>query len=257
MKQKSVIIKQIFSMKNINKVCYFKYREYDIIKGIIKNKVFRLEPKGIGLDYYGEIHKSDLHKLFYRYYYVIEVDSICNLLSDEGKKVREIKETIKHPINIVEPIEEVYETIDDLMLNNQEVEYISINVEWFEKALKDNNVPSNGFALDKNLNIVRVDKVNNYIKFVPIPINISTPFTDRRIEAIYYGEKYDIITMYSDHKGGGYTYKDVYPNITDAIEEKKKHFEISNNITFNHTICNYYNDIDFKVIKEDLIKKLN
>lgn len=245
------------TMENINKVCYFKYRGNNIIKGIIKNKVFRLEPKGIGLDYYGEIHETNLHKLFYRYYYVIEVDSVCNLLSDEGKKIREVKEVIKHPINIVEPIEEVYETINDLMLNKQKVEYIPIDVEWFEKTLKDNNAPSDGFVLDKDLNIVKADKVNNYIKFVPILINISTPFTDRRIDAVYYGEKYDIITIYSDHKGGGYTYKDVYSSIADAIEAKKKYFEISDKITFNHTICNYYNDVDFNIIKEDLIKKLN
>ena len=244
-------------MESINKVGYFKYSGNNIVKGIVKNKVFRLEPKGIGLDYYGEIHKSDLHRLFYRYYYVIEVDSVCNLLSDEGKKIREVKEVIKHPINIVKPIEEVYETINDLMLDKQNIEYIPIDVEWFEKTLKDNNAPSNGFTLDKNLNIVKADKVNNYIKFVPISINISTPFTDRRIDAIYYGEKYDIITIYSDHKGEGYTYKDIYPNIADAIEAKKKHFEISDKITFNHTICNYYNDIDFNIIKEDLIKKLN
>ena len=244
-------------MESINKVGYFKYSGNNIVKGIVKNKVFRLEPKGIGLDYYGEIHKSDLHRLFYRYYSVIEVDSVCTLLSDEGKKIREVKEVIKHPINIVKPIEEVYETINDLMLDKQNIEYIPIDVEWFEKTLKDNNAPSNGFTLDKNLNIVKADKVNNYIKFVPISINISTPFTDRRIDAIYYGEKYDIITIYSDHKGEGYTYKDIYPNIADAIEAKKKHFEISDKITFNHTICNYYNDIDFNIIKEDLIKKLN
>ena len=244
-------------MESINKVGYFKYRGNNIVKGIVKNKVFRLEPKGIGLDYYGEIHKSDLHRLFYRYYYVIEVDSVCNLLSEEGKKIREVKEVIKHPINIVKPIEEVYETINDLMLDKQKIEYIPIDVEWFEKTLKDNNAPSNGFTLDKNLNIVKADKVNNYIKFVPISINISTPFTDRRIDAIYYGEKYDIITIYSDHKGGDYTYKDIYPNIADAIEAKKKHFEISDKIIFNHTICNYYNDVDFNMIKEDLIKKLN
>lgn len=243
-------------MESINKVCYFEYRKNNIIKGIIKNKVFRLEPKGIGLNYYGEIHETDLHKLFYRYYYVIEVDSVCNLLSDEGKEIKEVKEVIKHPINIVKPIEEVYETINDLMLNKQEVEYIPIDVEWFEKVLEDNNVPSNGFALDKNLNIVKVDKANNYIKFVSIPINISTPFTDGRIDAIYYGEKYDIITIYSDHKGGGYTYEDVYPNIADAIEAKKKHFEVSDKIIFNHTICNYYNDIDFNIIRENLIKKI-
>ena len=244
-------------MESINKVGYFKYSGNNIVKGIVKNKVFRLEPKGIGLDYYGEIHKSDLHRLFYRYYYVIEVDSVCNLLSEEGKKIREVKEVIKHPINIVKPIEEVYETINDLMLDKQKIEYIPIDVEWFEKTLKDNNAPSNGFTLDKDLNIVKADKVNNYIKFVPISINISTPFTDRRIDAIYYGEKYDIITIYSDHKVGDYTYKDIYPNIADAIEAKKKHFEISDKITFNHTICNYYNDIDFNIIKEDLIKKLN
>ena len=244
-------------MESINKVGYFKYSGNNIVKGIVKNKVFRLEPKGIGLDYYGEIHKSDLHRLFYRYYYVIEVDSVCNLLSDEGKKIREVKEVIKHPINIVEPIEEVYETINDLMLDNQKVEYIPIDIDWFEKTLKDNNAPSSGFVLDKNLNIVKADRVNNYIKFVPIPINVSTPFTDKRIDAIYYGEKYDIITIYSDHKGGGYTYKDIYPNIADAIEAKKKHFEISDKIIFNHTICNYYNDVDFNIIKEDLIKKLN
>ena len=71
-------------MESINKVGYFKYSGNNIVKGIVKNKVFRLEPKGIGLDYYGEIHKSDLHRLFYRYYYVIEVDSVCNLLSEEG-----------------------------------------------------------------------------------------------------------------------------------------------------------------------------
>ena len=244
-------------MESIKQVGYFKYRGNKIVKGIVKNKVFRLEPKGIGLDYYGEIHKSDLHRLFYRYYYVIEVDSVCNLLSEEGKKIREVKEVIKHPINIVKPIEEVYETINDLMLDKQKIEYIPIDVEWFEKTLKDNNAPSNGFTLDKDLNIVKADKVNNYIKFVPISINISTPFTDRRIDAIYYGEKYDIITIYSDHKGEDYTYKDIYPNIADAIEAKKKHFEISDKITFNHTICNYYNDIDFNIIKEDLIKKLN
>ena len=245
------------TMENINKVCYFKYRGNNIIKGIIKNKVFRLEPKGIGLDYYGEIQETDLHKLFYRYYYVIEVDSICNLLSDEGKKIRKVKEVIKYPINIVEPIEEVYETINDLMLDNQKVKYIPIDIDWFEKTLKDNNAPSSGFVLDKNLNIVKADRVNNYIKFIPIPINVSTPFTDKRIDAIYYGEKYDIITIYSDHKGRDYTHKDIYPNIADAIEAKKKHFEISDKITFNHTICNYYNDIDFNIIKEDLIKKLN
>ena len=245
------------TMENINKVCYFEYRGNNIIKGIIKNKVFRLEPKGIGLDYYGEIHETDLHKLFYRYYYVIEVDSVCNLLSDEGKNIREVKEVIKHPINIVKPIEEVYETINDLMLNKQEVKYIPIDIDWFEKTLKDNNVPSSGFVLDKDLNIVKADRVNNYIKFVPIPINVSTPFTDKRIDVIYYGEKYDIITIYSDYKGGGYTYKDIYPNIADAIEAKKKYFEISDKITFNHTICNYYNDVDFNIIKEDLIKKLN
>ena len=148
----------------INKVCYFKYRENNIIKGIIKNKVLRLEQKGIGLDYYGEIQETDLHKLFYRYYYVIEVDSVCNLLSDEGKKIREVKEVIKHPINIVKPIEEVYETINDLMLDKQKIEYIPIDVEWFEKTLKDNNAPSSGFVLDKNLNIVKADRVNNYIK---------------------------------------------------------------------------------------------
>ena len=244
-------------MESINKVGYFKYSGNNIVKGIVKNKVFRLEPKGIGLDYYGEIHKSDLHRLFYRYYYVIEVDSVCNLLSEEGKKIREVKEVIKHPINIVKPIEEVYETINDLMLDKQKIEYIPIDVEWFEKTLKDNNAPSNGFTLDKDLNIVKADKVNNYIKFVPISINISTPFTDRRIDAIYYGEKYDIITIYTVHEGEDYTYKDIYPNIADAIEAKKKHFEISDKITFNHTICNYYNDIDFNIIKEDLIKKLN
>lgn len=143
------------------------------------------------------------------------------------------------------------------MLDNQKVEYISIDIDWFEKILKDNNVPSSGFVLDKNLNIVKVNKVNNYIKFIPIPINISTPFTNKRIDKIYYGEKYDIITIYSDYKGEDYTYKDVYPNIADAIEAKKKYFEISDKIIFNHTICNYYNDVDFNIIKEDLIKKLN
>ena len=42
----------------------------------------------------------------------------------------------------------------------------------------------------------------------------------------------------------------------NAIEEKKKHFEISDKIIFNHTICNYYNNIDFNIIKENLIKKI-
>lgn len=243
-------------MESINKVCYFEYRKNNIIKGIIKNKVFRLEPKGIGLSYYGEIHETNLHKLFYRYYYVIEVDSVCNLLSDEGKAIREIREVVKHPINIVKPIEEVYETIDDLMLGKQEVEYIPIDVEWFEKILKINNAPSNGFALSKDLNIVNVNKVDNYIKFAPISINVSTPFTDRRIDEIYYGEKYDIITLYADNKGDVYTHNDIYSTISDVIEEKKKHFEISDKIIFNHTICNYYNGIDFNIIKKDLIKKL-
>ena len=243
-------------MESINKVCYFEYRKNNIIKGIIKNKVFRLEPKGIGLNYYGEIHETDLHKLFYRYYYVIEVDSVCNLLSDEGKEIKEVKEVVKHPINIVKPIEEVYETINDLMLDRQKVEYIPIDVEWFEKILKSNNTPSNGFALSKDLNIVNVDKVDNYIKFAPISINVSTPFSDGRIDEIYYGEKYDIITLYADNKGDVYSHNDIYSTISDAIEEKKKHFEISDKIIFNHTICNYYNNIDFNIIKENLIKKI-
>lgn len=243
-------------MESINKVGYFIYRGNNIVKGIIKCKVFRLEPKGIGLDYYGEIWNSDLHRLFYRYYYVIEVNSICNLLSDEGKEVREVKEIIKHPINIVEPIEKVYETIDDLMLDKQRVEYIPIDVKWFEKTLKSNNVPSNGFAINNKLNIVKVHKVSNYIKFVPISINVSTPFTNRKDE-IYYGEKYNIITLYSDGVGKRYTTKDIYPSIADAIKEKKKYFEISDKIEFNHTFCNYFNDIDFHDIKEDLIKTLD
>lgn len=243
-------------MESINKVGYFIYRGNNIVKGIIKCKVFRLEPKGIGLDYYGEIWDSDLHRLFYRYYYVIEVNSICNLLSDEGKEVREVKEIIKHPINIVEPIEKVYETIDDLMLDKQRVEYIPIDVKWFEKTLKSNNAPSNGFAINNKLNIVKVHKVSNYIKFVPISINVSTPFTDRKDE-IYYGEKYNIITLYSDGVGKRYTNKDIYPSIADAIKEKKKYFEISDKIEFNHTFCNYFNDIDFHDIKEDLIKTLD
>lgn len=243
-------------MESINKVGYFIYRGNNIVKGIIKCKVFRLEPKGIGLDYYGEIWDSDLHRLFYRYYYVIEVNSICNLLSDEGKEVREVKEIIKHPINIVEPIEKVYETIDDLMLDKQRVEYIPIDVKWFEKTLKSNNAPSNGFAINNKLNIVKVHKVSNYIKFVPISINVSTPFTDGKDE-IYYGEKYNIITLYSDGVGKRYTNKDIYPSIADAIKEKKKYFEISDKIEFNHTFCNYFNDIDFHDIKEDLIKTLD
>lgn len=243
-------------MKNINKVCYFKYRKYDIIKGVIKNKVFRLEPKGIGLDYYGKIYKSDLHKLFYRYYYVIEVDSIYNLLADVGKETREVKEIIRHPINIVEPIERVYETIDDLMLDKQKVKYIPIDVEWFEKTLKGNNAPSNGFAIDKDLNIVEVNKIREYIEFVPISINVSTPFTDRKNE-IYYGKEYNIITLYSGGVGKHYTNKDIYLSIADAIKEKKKHFEISDKIEFTETFCNYFNHVDFNSIKENLIKKLN
>lgn len=243
-------------MESINKVGYFIYRGNNIVKGIIKCKVFRLEPKGIGLDYYGEIWSSDLHRLFYRYYYVIEINSICNLLSDEGKEIREVKKIIKHPINIVEPIEKVYETIDDLMLNKQRVEYIPIDVKWFERTLKGNNVPSSGFAINKDLNIVKVDKVREYIEFVPISINVSTPFTGRKDE-IYYGEKYNIITLYSDDVGKHYTNKDIYPSIADAIKEKKKHFKISDKITFNHTFCNYFNNIDLHDIKEDLTKILD
>lgn len=244
-------------MKSINKVGYFKYRGNNIVKGIIKSKVFRLEPKGIDLSYYGEIiTESDLRKLFYRYYYVMEVDSICNLLSDEGKAINEVRETIKHTINIVKPIEEVYETVNDLLLDKQKAEYIPIDVKWVEKILKCNNAPSKGFAINKDLNIVEVDKVKEYIKFVPISINVSTPFTNRKDE-IYYGKKYNIITLYSDNKGHRYTFKDIYSSIVDAIEKKKKLFEITDKIVFNHTFYNDFNNVDFNIIKEDLIKKLN
>lgn len=217
-------------------------------------------PKGITNEYYGHINCNDdfIRKMFYRYYYVISVDSVCELVSVNGG-IEKIKDKINHSINFVRPIERVYCDVDSLMLNEQKVEYVPISGKWVREELSKDNAPSNGFVIDGHLNIISVHKVSQYIKFEPIHINLSKPLIAEDKEEVYYSsDKYKVETEYCRDDGGMeyYSYSDLFLTIRDAIEEKKKHFEVTDVLRFKSGVYDDWNNIDFEKIKEDIIKRL-
>lgn len=245
----------------MNKEVYFEYDDHCILKGRILQKVFRIMPKGITDEYYGHINCDDdfLRKMFYRYYYVISVDSVCELVSVNGG-VEKIKDKINHSINFVIPIEKAYCDLDSLMLNEQKVEYVPINGKWLREEVSKYNAPSNGFVLDSYLNITSVHIVSQYIEFEPIHINLSRPLIaeDEKDEVYYSSDKYKVETTYMQADGGNerYSYSDLFLTIRDAVEAKKKHFEVTDVLRFTDGVYDDWNNIDFEEIKEEIIKRL-
>lgn len=243
-----------------NKEVYFKYDDNCILKGRVLQKVFRIVSKGITEQYYGYINCDDdfLRHMFYRYYYVISVDSECELVSVNGG-VERIKDKISHPINFVKPIEGVYYDLDNLMLDKQKVKYVPINGKWLMEEIAKDDAPSNGFVLDYRLNITPVHLVSQCIEFEPIRINLSRPLMFEDKEEVYYSsDKYKVETTYMQDDGGRerYSRSDVFLTIRDAIEAKKKHFEVTDVLKFKNGVYDDYNNVDFEDIKRNIIKRL-
>lgn len=247
----------------MNKEVYFEYDDHCILKGRILQKVFRIMPKGITDEYYGHINFDDdfLRNMFYRYYYVISVDSVCELVSVNGG-VEKIKDKINHSINFVIPIEKAYCDLDSLMLNEQKVEYVPISGEWLREEVSKYNAPSNGFVLDPLFEYHFCSYiVSQYIEFEPIHINLSRPLMaeDEKKEEVYYSsDKYKVETTYMQDDGEGerYSYSDLFLTIRDAVEAKKKHFEVTDVLRFTDEVYDDWNNIDFEEIKEEIIKRL-
>lgn len=122
------------------------------------------------------------------------------------------------------------------------------------------NAPSNGFVLDPYLNITSVHIVSQYIEFEPIHINLSRPLlmAEDKEEVYYSSDKYKVETTYMQADGGNerYSYSDLFLTIRDAVEAKKKHFEVTDVLRFKNGVYDDWNNIDFEEIKEGIIKRL-
>ena len=243
------------------KPCYFIYNERYIVKGTILQKVFRLVPNEYSNKYYGYIRYEEefINKMVYRYYYIIKVDSICKLISINGG-TETIKDVINHPITIIKPVEKVYDNIDCLMINNQKAAYQPIDKGWVKEILNESNLPSKGYVLDYNLNIISAHLSTKIIEFPSIQVNTAKPFTyeyNYESEPYYSDETYKVTAKYVGDDKRYYDFKDLFISIDDAIEEKKKHFEVIDSLEFKEAIYNDFNNINFEEIKYTILKRLN
>lgn len=242
------------------KTCYFIYNKKYIVKGTIIQKVFRLVPHEISDRYYGYIRCEDdfIDKMYYRYYYIIEVNSTCKLISINGG-IEYQKDIIKHPINIVKPIEEVYDNIQDLMVNNAKIDYQPINKSWVKEILKNNYCPLEGYALDSQLNIIHVRLLTYHIKYATVHVNISKPclFNNDCDQEEYYSEdNYKVTASYIRDDKNYYYSENIFISIADVVKAKMKHFKIIDSLDFKEAIYDDYNNINFEEIKNTILKRL-
>ena len=131
---------------------------------------------------------------------------------------------------------------------------------WVKEILNESNLPSKGYVLDYNLNIISAHLSTKIIEFPSIQVNTAKPFTyeyNYESEPYYSDETYKVTAKYVGDDKRYYDFKDLFISIDDAIEEKKKHFEVIDSLEFKEAIYNDFNNINFEEIKYTILKRLN
>lgn len=126
------------------KEVYFQYTQATILKETIKEKVLRIEAENPNVKICGHIivHPQFLCTMYYRYYYIISV--ICKY------------KNVEKSVNFCRPIEEVYDSLDDLMSKNEKPNLKCIDEDWVKKEVRKANLQQDAFTLNHNLDIVPV-----------------------------------------------------------------------------------------------------
>lgn len=220
---------------------YFIYNASTILKGTIKEKVFRIEGKNPNMGVCGHIlvNPRFISSMYYRYYYIMSVK--CNY-KGAGR-------TISFHRSFCRLVEEVYDNPDDLMSENlnKKPNLKCIDKDWVKKVVKKADLQKDGFTLNQNFNIVPVHMDMPIIKYEPVRVDLATPkdicknvvtvYRDNyKVEGLYVTDNFEEQAKYKKvaYRGqsvfftpsGFIDQEKVFFTIEDAIEAKKKRFKI-------------------------------
>lgn len=220
---------------------YFIYNASTILKGTIKEKVFRIEGKNPNMGVCGHIlvNPRFISSMYYRYYYIMSVK--CNY-KGAGR-------TISFHRSFCRLVEEVYDNPDDLMSENlnKKPNLKCIDADWVKKVVKKADLQKDGFTLNQNFDIVPVHMDMPIIKYEPVRVDLATPkdicknvvtvYRDNyKVEGLYVTDNFEKQAKYKKvaYRGqsvfftpsGFIDQEKVFFTIEDAIEAKKKRFKI-------------------------------
>lgn len=220
---------------------YFIYNASTILKGTIKEKVFRIEGENPNMGVCGHIlvNPRFISSMYYRYYYIMSVK--CNY-KGAGR-------TISFHRSFCRLVEEVYDNPDDLMSENlnKKPNLKCIDKDWVKKVVKKADLQKDGFTLNQNFNIVPVHMDMPIIKYEPVRVDLATPkdicknvvtvYRDNyKVEGLYVTDNFEEQAKYKKvaYRGqsvfftpsGFIDQEKVFFTIEDAIEAKKKRFKI-------------------------------
>ena len=212
---------------------YFIYNASTILKGIIEEKVFRIEAENPNMGACGHIlvNPQFMSSMYYRYYYIMSVK--CNY---KGVSFRR---------SFCRLIGEVYDNPDDLMSENlnKKPNTKRIDEDWVKKVVKKADLQKDGFTLNQNFDIVPVHMDMPIIKYEPIRVDLTTPRDICKNIMTVYRDNYKVEGLYvtDDSEEYAKAYRDqsvffrpsafikqekVFFTIEDAIEAKKKQFKV-------------------------------
>lgn len=223
---------------------YFIYNASTILKGVIKEKVFRIEALNSNVGICGHIidDPSFTASMYYKYYYIMSVT--CKLSGTKGRY-----KGSDHTINICRAVEEVYDNPDDLMSKlSKKPDLKRIDKDWVKKVIKEADLKQDGFILNSNLDIIPVQLEMPIIKFEPVHVDLTTPKDVSKRVITVYRDNYKVEGLYSTDKQEEYkklAYRGqsvfsrfdwpieqdkVFFTLQDAIEAKKKCFKITDTL---------------------------
>ena len=215
----------------------FIYNASTILKGTIKEKVFRIEAKNpnVGIRGYILVNPQFMSSMYYRYYYIMSVK--CNYKG------------VSFCRSFCRSVEEVYDNPDDLMsVNlNKKPNLKCIDEDWVKKVVKKADLQKDGFTLNQNFDIVPVHMDMPIIKYEPVRVDLTTPkdiceniitvyHDNYKVEGLYVTDDFEENAKYKQE-----AYRDqsvfftsssfikqekVFFTIEDAIEAKKKRFKV-------------------------------
>ena len=217
---------------------YFIYNASTILKGTIKEKVFRIEAENPNVGICGHIlvNPRFISSMYYRYYYIMSVK--CNY-----------KGAVSFHRSFCRLVEEVYDNPDDLMSGNlnKKPNLKCIDEDWVKKVVKKADLQKDGFTLNQNFDIVPVHMDMPIIKYEPVRVNLATPkdicknvitvYRDNyKVEGLYVTDDFDEYAKYKQvaYRGqsvfftpsGFIDQENVFFTIEDTIEAKKKRFKV-------------------------------
>lgn len=223
---------------------YFIYNASTILKGVIKEKVFRIEALSSNVGICGHIigDQNFTASMYYRYYYIMSVT--CKLSGTKGRY-----KGSDHTINICRAVEEVYDNPDDLMSKlSKKPDLKRIDEDWVKKVIKEADLKQDGFILNSNFDIIPVQLEMPIIRFEPVHVDLTTPKDVGKRVITVYRDNYKVEGLYSTDKREEYkklAYRGqsvfsrfdwsieqdkVFFTLQDAIEAKKKRFKITDTL---------------------------